>query len=125
MTRWGAYRGRGPKFGNTPKRCRENVMHQSGLEAARCDELHLMLQARPPLISDLQAHPQPTLKLEVNGYDVTTYRPDFLYRDLETGAWVYEDTKGIRTKEYELKRRLVKAVHGIDITEVWQVRGRK
>jgi len=100
-------------------------MHQSQLEAARCDELHLMLQAKPPIIAELEAHPQPSLDLVVNGCHVTTYRPDFSYVDVETGARVYEDTKGVRTREYELKRRLVKAVHGIDITEVRHVRGRR
>lgn len=100
-------------------------MHQSQLEAARCDELHLMLCAKPPIIAELVAHPQPSLKLEVNGYCITTYRPDFVYRDLETGALVYEDTKGVRTREYELKRRLVKAIHGVDIVEVRHVRGRR
>ena len=44
------------------------------------------------------------------------YIADFVYyRD---GEYVVEDTKGVRTKEYIIKRKLMLYVHGIRIKEV-------
>lgn len=47
-----------------------------------------------------------------------SYYADFVYTDNETGQTVVEDTKGMRTKEYIIKRKLMLAVHGIRIKEV-------
>lgn len=47
-----------------------------------------------------------------------TYRADFLYTDLETYQTVIEDTKGIKTKEYIIKRKLMMYIHKIRIIEV-------
>ena len=44
------------------------------------------------------------------------YVADFTY--MEDGNLVVEDAKGIRTKEYILKRKLMYMVHGIKIKEV-------
>lgn len=44
------------------------------------------------------------------------YVADFVYR--EGGKTVVEDTKGFRTKDYIIKRKLMLQVHGIRITEV-------
>lgn len=95
-----------------PTRCGEGVMHQSKLEARRCDELHWLQKGG--LVSDLEAHPQPVYRLEVNGELISTYRPDFRYVD-EDGAQRVEDTKGMVTAEFEMKRRLMKALHQIDV----------
>lgn len=46
------------------------------------------------------------------------YIADFVYTDNETGQTVVEDTKGVRTKEYIIKRKLMLAVHGIRIKEI-------
>lgn len=45
------------------------------------------------------------------------YVADFVYKD-ETGQEVVEDTKGFRTKEYELKKKMMRAFLGITIKEV-------
>lgn len=45
-----------------------------------------------------------------------TYIADFTYT--ENGQTVVEDTKGIRTKEYILKRKMMLFFHGIVIKEV-------
>lgn len=47
-----------------------------------------------------------------------TYRADFLYTDLETYQTVVEDTKGIKTKDYIIKRKLMLHIHKIRIKEV-------
>ena len=46
------------------------------------------------------------------------YVADFVYTDCETWQTIVEDTKGMRTKEYIIKRKLMLSVHGIRIKEV-------
>lgn len=46
------------------------------------------------------------------------YYADFTYFDNRTGETVVEDTKGFKTPEYKLKRKLMLYVHGIRIKEV-------
>jgi hypothetical protein len=46
------------------------------------------------------------------------YVADFVYIDNTTGKKVVEDTKGMRTKDYIIKRKLMLRVHGIKIKEV-------
>lgn len=45
-----------------------------------------------------------------------SYKADFVY--LENGVLVVEDAKGMRTKEYVIKRKLLLYMHGIRIREV-------
>lgn len=44
------------------------------------------------------------------------YLADFVYQ--EDGKTIVEDTKGIKTKDYIIKRKLMLYVHGIRIKEV-------
>ena len=44
------------------------------------------------------------------------YKADFSY--VENGKLVVEDTKGVRTPEYVIKRKLMLLVHGIKIREL-------
>lgn len=46
------------------------------------------------------------------------YIADFVYTDKATGQTVVEDTKGVRTKEYIIKRKLMLYLHGIRIKEI-------
>lgn len=46
------------------------------------------------------------------------YIADFVYTDNETGQTIVEDTKGYRTKEYIIKRKLMLWIHGIRIKEI-------
>lgn len=64
---------------------------------------------------------QPPYELVVNGTKIGTYRGDFRYWDNERNCSVTEDVKGGRatmTPVYRLKKALVKALYGIEITEV-------
>lgn len=45
------------------------------------------------------------------------YIADFVYKD-HNGKTVVEDTKGVRTKDYIIKRKLMLHVHGIKVQEV-------
>ena len=47
-----------------------------------------------------------------------SYIADFVYTDLKTGEQVVEDTKGMKTKEYIIKRKLMLHKYGIRIREV-------
>ena len=46
-----------------------------------------------------------------------TYRADFVYFDERTNGLVVEDTKGFKTKDYIIKRKLMLHEHGIKIKE--------
>ena len=90
---------------------RDGVVYDSKREAERASELQL-LQAGGK-ISDLV--PQVLFLLEVNGVHICDYRADFVYT--ESGNRIVEDCKGFRTREYKIKKALMKAVHGIEIRE--------
>ncbi|MCD8210271.1 MAG: DUF1064 domain-containing protein [Prevotella sp.] len=47
-----------------------------------------------------------------------TYKADFVYYDTRKKQTIVEDTKGVRTKEYIIKRKLMLHVHNIRITEI-------
>ncbi len=123
MTSLGFYRGRHSKFNARATRCRQGTMHHSAMEAARCDELHLMQKGG--LIRDLEAHPQPRFDLAVNDVHVCHYIADFAYTDADSGQRVVEDVKGFATQEYRIKQRLMLGCHGIEVQEVRRVRGRR
>lgn len=45
------------------------------------------------------------------------YIADFVYTESRTGEKVVEDSKGMKTKDYIIKRKLMLYVHGIRILE--------
>lgn len=47
-----------------------------------------------------------------------SYYADFVYKDIQTGKTIVEDTKGFRTAEYIIKRKLMLFLYGIRIKEV-------
>lgn len=47
-----------------------------------------------------------------------SYLADFVYVDSKTGKTIVEDSKGFRTRDYVIKRKLMLHVHGIRIKEV-------
>lgn len=47
-----------------------------------------------------------------------TYIADFVYKDNVAGKEIVEDTKGMRTRDYIIKRKLMLYIHGIKIQEV-------
>lgn len=98
---------------------RNGEKFDSAKEARRYGELVLLQRAK--VISDLQRQVKFELipAQKVNGKMVEracTYVADFVY--VENGEKVVEDTKGFRTKDYIIKRKLMLHVHGIRIREV-------
>jgi hypothetical protein len=110
---WGGrFRKGGSKFGNIPTRI-DNVTFHSKKEAHRYLQLKAMQEGG--LISDLEL--QPAFNLCVNDVKVCRYIADFRYRDLALDRVVVEDVKGMRTKEYQIKARLMLACLGIEVLE--------
>ena len=90
-------------------------------EAQRYAELRLL--ERGKVISDLRCQVKFELlpAQKVKGQLVeraVNYVADFTYVDKRTGEFIVEDTKGFKTKEYILKRKMMLYFHGIRIREV-------
>lgn len=96
------------KYGSRKTEARGRVF-DSQREANRFAELDLMLRAGEIVCLAMQVPFQLSPSVR--------YVADFVYRT-RAGAWVVEDAKGVRTKEYSLKRRLMKDQFGIEIVEV-------
>ncbi len=114
------------KYGNT-----RVGSHASKKEHYRAMQLKAM--ERAGLISDLREQVSFTLiptqygecGKDFKGKNVRVlleracrYVADFVYTDNATGQQVVEDTKGVRTKEYIIKRKLMLLVYGIQIKEI-------
>lgn len=76
----------------------------------------LQTLARAGAIADLRL--QVRFPLVVNGHPIGRYTADFVYTDLATGQTVVEDVKGAASRDYILRKKLMKALHGIDIQEI-------
>ena len=98
----------------------DGMMFDSQREARRWCELKLL--ERAGVITDLQRqHPIQLLPAQRDEKGkvierAVTYVADFIYK--ENGQTVVEDAKGVRTKEYILKRKMCLYFHGLRIKEV-------
>ena len=125
------------KYHNRQVRTSDGAVHDSQREAIRWTQLKLLERAGK--IKDLKR--QVTFVLIPTQREKTTevykrgdkkgqlkegkvieyqvsYIADFVYTDSATNELVVEDTKGFRTKDYIIKRKLMLHVHGIRIREV-------
>ena len=106
------------KYGNR-KVERDGIVFDSVKECQRYCELKLMQRAG--MISDLQLQVPyeliPTQRIDGKlAEKALNYVADFVYK--QNGQTVVEDTKGMRTRDYIIKRKLMLWVHGIRIVEV-------
>lgn len=97
----------------------DGVTFDSRKEYFRWNELSLLEKAG--VITDLQRQVRFELlpSQKVDGKVVERpvhYVADFVYQ--ENGQTVVEDTKGFKTKDYILKRKMMLHTHGIRIKEV-------
>ena len=104
-----ALKGEYMKYGNKKRTCNYGHVHDSVKEADRCNELHLMQRAG--FINGLEIQKRfeliPSAKYrEMPNERSCDYVADFVYN--ENGATVIEDTKGFRTKDFVVKRKLFK-----------------
>lgn len=123
------------KYYNVKTKTSDGSIFDSMKEARRYEQLLLLQKAGK--ITSLQR--QVAYELLPNQYETYTryskkgerlkdgtklverkveYVADFVYTDTETGENIVEDAKGVRTKEYIIKRKLMYAIHGIRIHEV-------
>ena len=90
--------------------------YRSKKEYQRHCDLLLLEQAGE--ISELQD--QIPYSLDINGEHICKYYLDFQYRE-KNGEMIYEDVKGRKGGNpyyiFSLKKKMMKAIHGIDILE--------
>jgi len=126
---WGNYR-KSSKYG-ADKIVVNDIVFDSKREARRYSELLVLLKAGE--ISDLKRQVRYVLIPAQREPDTIgpkggrkagklleheiSYVADFVYKDKE-GKEIVEDSKGFRTKEYVIKRKLMLWFHGIKIREV-------
>lgn len=81
-------------------------------EASRYKDLRLMEKAEE--ITSLRL--QERFPIIVCREEICIYVADFYYQRKD-GVWIIEDSKGVRTPIYKLKKKLVEAIYGIKILE--------
>lgn len=116
------------KYHNRKVRTSDGVVHDSRKEAIRWQELKLLEAAGkitelkrqmnflliPPQYEEIVTGKRKKRKVVERACE---YRADFVYHD-EKGELVVEDTKGFKTRDYIIKRKLMLYVYGIKIREV-------
>tara|TARA_R110002020_G_C16263217_1_gene770632 strand:- start:1208 stop:1519 length:312 start_codon:yes stop_codon:yes gene_type:complete len=89
----------------------DGIKFDSKAEARRYSNLKILEGVGD--ISDLEL--QPRYDLVINGIKVGFYKADFRY--IQDGDTIVEDVKGMKTPIYNLKKKMIKAIYGIDILE--------
>jgi hypothetical protein len=112
-------RGALSKYRNVKVRL-DGYVFDSKKEADRY--LQLLMREKVGEVSGLTVHPR--FDLEVNEQRACRYVADFSYyvsrSDIKGRALVVEDvkSKATRTASYRIKKRLMKAVFGIEVVEI-------
>lgn len=123
------------KYHNIKTKTFDGIEFDSRKEARRWNELKLLERAKE--ISNLQRQVKyvliPAQYETIERYSKdgkrlkdgtrlvereTSYVADFVYTDMKTGETVVEDTKGVKTKDYILKRKMMLYFHHIRIKEI-------
>jgi len=99
----------------------DGIRFDSKQEAARYQELLLLVTAGEIRALELQ----PRYPLMVEGQKVGTYVADFRYHVVAEDATVVEDSKGMPTPVYKLKKKLMWAIYGIVIHETYWIKHRR
>lgn len=103
-------RPKGSKYRNVPIEV-EGFRFDSKREGHRWAQLRHLERAGE--IANLKR--QVVFPLVVNGHLIAKYRADFVYE--MRGERIVEDSKGVRTDAYRMKRNLMKAILGVEILE--------
>ena len=91
------------------------MTYDSKKEARRHREL--LLLERAGKITNLERQVKFELIPKQDGESACTYVADFVYKNVDTGERVVEDTKGFKTEVYRIKKKLMLWVHKIRIIE--------
>ena len=94
----------------------EQARFASKREAEAFTKLRIL--ERADRIRNLQR--QVAFRLDVGGFHVCKYIADFTFEEYQNGEWVpvVADAKGYPTQVYKLKKKLMKACHGVEIREL-------
>ena len=96
---------------NAKKVTIDGIIFDSKAEAKRYKVLKILERAGE--IQNLEL--QPRYDLIINEIKVGFYKADFRYT--EKGKLIIEDVKGMKTPIYNNKKKMIKAIYGIDILE--------
>lgn len=116
------------KYHNRKVKTSDGIVHDSRKEANRWIELKRLEESGkiielkrqmeflliPPQYEEIATGKRKKRKVVERA---CVYRADFVYHD-ESGDIVVEDTKGYKTKDYIIKRKLMLYVYGIKIREI-------
>lgn len=110
----------GNKYNARKTPCAQGHTHDSGREAKRCNDLHMLQRAGE--ISDLKIQQQ--FRFSIDGRAVKLknghhagIKVDFVYR--ENGQDIAEDSKGYVVRDWPLRRAIFCALHpDIELREV-------
>ena len=89
----------------------DGITFDSKAEAAYYASLRLRYLADEVVSVELQK-PYP---LTINGFVVGVYKADFAFHDVPAGKYRVIDVKGKDTPLSKLKRKMVKAIYGLDV----------
>ena len=101
------------KFG-AKKTVVDGITFDSKWESERYGQLKAM--ERGGIVTDLEL--QVKYDIVINDIKICKYIADFVYKEESPDGEIreiVEDAKGFETPEFKLKKKLMKAVHGIDI----------
>ena len=107
------YRYKRNKYG-AQKTTVDGITFDSKWEAQRWGELQAM--ERGGLVRDLER--QVKYDIVVNGEKICRYVADFRYKIVDDDGGtkeVVEDAKGFETADFKIKKKLMRAVHQIDL----------
>lgn len=103
------------KYGNVMTTV-HGIEFASKKEARRYQDL-LLLEKAGEICNLFVQRPFPIV---VNGVPICSYIADFTYSEIPSGRYVIEDVKSpaSKTPVYRLKKKLMVAVHALEITEI-------
>lgn len=98
----------------------DGIKFDSQKEGNRYEELKLLQRANEIKELELQKkfELQPSFKINGKTIIAIKYICDFYYYDNKLHKYIVEDTKGFKTKEYMIKRKIFAYKYGFEISEV-------
>lgn len=108
------------KVFDSKKEAMRYLILKDKLERGEIDDLRLQVpyELLPSIYEDQIVHLKTKDKVVKKCVQrAVNYVADFVYYDKKTGNEIIEDSKGKRVKEYILKKKMMKALLGLTITE--------
>ena len=98
---------------NATKTLYNGILYDSKKEAGFAMKLDILRKASGK-DRVIEIERQVTFSFDLNGHHICKYKPDFkvTYSD---GRIEYIDVKGMETREFSIKKKLLKAFYGIDV----------